>query len=194
MPLTSWQKGVRYLFHLICILWTLNILATSDFSLNFQFLEGRRRLLIFWSQPARLLWKARTSIVGWCWCCCWAHLHDFLILIICICCWCWVYLKFPDIDHLQSSILVSFSLLLLLPSSSTTKEHRNSQHGRRTETAFQGRRTEKTECFVTRPSCDLWEKNSVPWDFENAADRKVMWGSKTIHTESQDKKEEDKFS
>ena len=90
MPLTSWQKGVRYLFHLICILWTLNILATSDFSLNFQFLEGRRRLLIFWSQPARLLWKARTSIVGWC-CCCWAHLHDFLILIICICCCCWVF-------------------------------------------------------------------------------------------------------
>ena len=148
------DRKAWYLLHLICILWTLNILATSDFSLNFQFLEGLRRLLTFWSQPARLLWKARTSIVGWCWCCCWAHLHDFLILIICICCCCWVFFKFPDIDHFQSSILVSFSSLLLLPSSSTTEEHRNCQQGRRTEAAFQERRTEKTECFVTRPRCD----------------------------------------
>ena len=146
MPLTSWQEGVRYLFQLICILWTLNIFATSDFALNFQFLERRRRLLIFWSLPARLLWKARTSIVGWC-CCCWAHLHDFLILIICICCCCcWVYFEFPDIDHFQSSILVSFSSLLLRPSSSTT-EPQKLPAGKKIWNCFSGKKNWKDRMF-----------------------------------------------
>ena len=146
------DRKAWYLFHLICILWTLNIFATSDFSLNFQFLEGRRRLLIFWSQPARLLWKARTSVVGLC-CCFWAHVHDFLILIICICCCCRVFFYFL--------ILTIFSRRSWFPSHRCCSDppplqlsHRNCQQGRRSETAFQERRTEKTECFVTRPRCD----------------------------------------
>ena len=104
------------------------------------------------------------KIVGWC-CCCWAHLHDFLILIICICCCCcccWVYFEFPDIDHFQSSILVSFSSLLLRPSFSTT-EPQKLPAGKKNWNCFSGKKNWKDRMFCNEAK--VWlvrqEKRSV---------------------------------